>query len=73
MLYGDKWVNQEAIFGFQCYMMLISVMGINGSLDSFVIARADVKTTVPLIKYFTVISTGLYFASSLAFLYLGYG
>jgi hypothetical protein len=54
-------------------MGLVGVMGINGSVDSFVLARADVKNTVPLLKYFTVLSTFVYFGASFLFLYFGYG
>jgi hypothetical protein len=54
-------------------MVLIWILGLNGTMDAFVIARANPDKTIPLIKYFTVLSTIVYFGSSLFFLHLGYG
>lgn len=73
LLYGAKWVNEESVFGFQCFMILVGVMGINGAIDSFVLARADPVTTVPKLKYFTIVSTLIYIGSSLLLLHLGLG
>jgi hypothetical protein len=54
-------------------MVSIWILGLNGTIDAFVIARADPDKTVPLIKYFTILSTIVYFGSSFLFLHLGLG
>lgn len=73
ILYGEKWVNGDSVFAFQSFMFLVGIIGLNGSIDSFVLARADVVNTVPKLKYFTIITTVIYFGSSILFLHFGLG
>ena len=54
-------------------MVLLSVMGFNGTIEAFVLARGDPVKTIPKIKYFSVFSTSCYIGSSLVFLHLGWG
>jgi hypothetical protein len=73
VLYGEKWVNDDTVFAFQCYMVLLGVIGINGSMEAFVMARADVVRTVPKLKYFTVFNAMVFIGSSLLLLNAGFG
>ena len=73
LLYGEKWVSSESVLGFQCFMILVGIMGLNGTIDAFVMARADAVHTIPQLKYYTIISTGVYFGSSFVLLHYGLG
>jgi O-antigen/teichoic acid export membrane protein len=73
ILYGEKWVSADSVLAFQCYMALLAVLGINGTMEAFVMARADVVKTIPKFKYFTLLSTAFYVSTSLLLLHLGFG
>lgn len=73
LLYGEKWVNEDSVLAFQCFMVLVGVMGLNGTIDSFVMARADAVNTIPKLKYFTVVSTGVQIGASFFLLHSGFG
>lgn len=73
ILYGEKWVTSDSVLAFQCYMVLLGILGINGTMEAFVMARADVVKTVPKFKYFTVFSTLIFIGSSIIFLHYGLG
>lgn len=45
-------------------MFLVAIIGLNGTIDSFVIARADPVNTIPKLKYYTVLTTFSDFGSS---------
>ena len=47
--------------------------GINATIDAFVMARADAVHTIPQLKYYTLIRTGMYLGSSLVLLHYGLG
>jgi hypothetical protein len=73
VLYGEKWVSYESVFAFQCYMVLLGVLGINGTMETFVVARADVIHTIPKLKYYTILNAMIFIVSSLLLLQLGLG
>jgi len=54
-------------------MFLVAIIGLNGTIDSFVIARADPVNTIPKLKYYTVLTTFFYFGSSFLLLHFGFG
>ena len=54
LLYGEKWVSSESVLGFQCFMILVGIMGLNFIIGAFVMARADAVHTRP----YAIISTG---------------
>jgi hypothetical protein len=54
-------------------MTLLAVLGINGSMEAFVMARADVVKTIPKFKYFSLLSTAIFVSTSLLLLHLGFG
>jgi hypothetical protein len=73
ILYGEKWVSYDSIFALQCYMVLLGVLGINGTIETFVVARADVVHTIPKLKYFTIFNAIIFIGSSLFLLHIGLG
>ena len=40
-LYGSHWVNDSTILILQCYSVYVLLMGINGQLEVYVMARAS--------------------------------
>ena len=73
ILFGEKWLSPEALAAFQAYIVLLSVMGFNGTLEAFVMARADPVLTIPKVKYFNVLSTLCSIGISYILLHEGWG
>ena len=66
-------MGSEYILAFKVYLVLLSIMGFNGTMEAFVLARADPVVTIPKFKYFTIFSTLCYISSSFWLLHQGWG
>lgn len=72
-LYGDKWISEEAVSAFRWYLALLCALGLNGTMEAFLLARAHPTRTIPKFKYFSILCTGAYLASSYGLLESGFG
>lgn len=70
-LYGNKWVNDEAIAAMRTYMILVIFLGLNGVIEAFFFAVG--KNSINKYNFMSIFTTGAYLVSTILFLKMGYG